>query len=85
MSKILLIIAAISAIISIVILITSLTSTNVEMSKIITLSTVVTAVFISTIAINSDGAPYTLGFMITYIVSQFTIILHALHLIKNEE
>ena len=85
MSKILLNIAVVSAMISIIVLMIKLTSINSEISKIITLSTVVTAIFISTLAINIDGdASYTLGFMVVYIISQFTTILHALHLIKNE-
>ena len=86
MSKILLNIAVVSAMISIIVLMIKLTSINSEISKIITISTVVTAIFISTIAINIDGdTSYTLGFMVVYIISQFTTILHALHLIKNEE
>ena len=86
MNKILLIISTAIVITSIAVLLIKLLSTKIEISKIITISIIVSCVFIITITMYKSGeSRFTLGFMITYIISQFAIILRALHLIKNED
>ena len=86
MSKIIIYIATTSTILSIFILLAGLVISKNVISKIIILSVIISAFLISTTLMQfGNNTKYAYAFVIIYAISQFTIILHALHLIKNEE
>ena len=73
-------------ILSILILLAKLVISKNVISKIITLSATINAIFIAIILMQlGDYVKYTPAFLIICATSQFTITLHALHLIKNNE
>jgi hypothetical protein len=71
-------------ILSILILLVKLVISKNVISKIITLSTSVNAIFIAIILMQFvSNIKYTSSLLIVYTISQFTITLHTLYLIKN--
>lgn len=86
MNKILLDCTTITILVSLIIFFIKLLLVEIKISKIIILSVLTTPLFVFTTAKQLSGVIlYTEAFMVIYIISQFTVILYALHSIKDNE